>query len=551
MPAFAGPLSEARIREAGAHWYAELLRQAAAPGVAAAQRLVATGRVPDMHHITLRQSFPPGTVPADGHAEPRVAVDLPVLDYGQEAIDRHPDGSLKDAAFTLLLPAMAEGDEVIIEFRARHAPPPREAVALWPQYGADAVPAVTATALAGYAEPDETAAVAAELAPGEWRRIERNRYRDIVHPGDGGGLDPYYWYPGKTDNPVNDTNGLPFAYSSGAFLPARRKYVFTGGGHADWLGSEIGVFDYRTRRWHRTEDSARYVVGNTGVGEPMEEELFDPTAPVRAHPHGSRYHYPWPNIRGRHAPLSTHTYCGVEHAAERGRIYVYGAAGFPGGSAKPGGIWVIDDTDFRWRGAETIPTESNGYNSWTRYLGDGRLFCFTGQRGETRIFDVGSKRELSVGGEGGVRPTYGSASAAVFATGEGDGGRAFVTWAAGEEPRLVVAGDLDGGGAGAFSVVDGGVPLPKGVDRQASWLYLGDFLPGSRTIAVYQPGVGLYGLDTRTWRWTGPHDTGEGADGRPPEKRAWKGFGYLPDYDCFSVVHIGSVWICKRPPELA
>lgn len=550
MSVFAGAGGARRLRAAGAGWYADLLARAVADGVAGARRLTARAAVPDMHHVTLRQAFPAGVVPAGWHVEPRVAVDLPVLDWDQQTIATHPDGSLAEAAVTLLLPPLAPGDEIVVEFRPRQGPPPAEPTALWPEFARAARPPVTEEPILGYREPDLTAAVAAELAPGEWRRISLNRYRDIVRRPAEGGFDPYYWHAGKTDEPLNDTNRLPFAYSSGVFLPERRKYVFTGGGHGDWLGSEIGVFDYRTRRWHRTEDSARYVVGHTGAGAPVEPDLFDPTAPVQATPHGSRYHYPWPNIRGRHAPLSTHTYCGVAHMPDRGRLYVYGGAGFPGGSAKPGGIWVIDDRDFRWRGAETIATDSNGYNAWTQSLGDGRLFTYNGQDGVVRVFDVAETRPGRIAdGRSGVRATYTSPSSALIREAGADG-PAYLTWAAGKTPQLVICRRFDGPGGGTFERLDGATPLPPGVTTTASWLHLGEHLPGSTAIAAYQRGVGLFTLDSRTLRWAGPFDTAEGRDGRPPDRPAWKGFGYLPAYDCFSVVYEDGVWLCRRPPDM-
>ncbi|GAA0596734.1 hypothetical protein [Caenispirillum bisanense] len=544
------PLDPRQARRSGAGWYAGLLERSATQGVAGALARRATAAVPDLHHATLRPRFPAGAVPQGWHPEPRVASDLPVPAYTVEAVAHHPDGSLAEAAVTLLLPALTAGEEIVVEFHPRDRAAPQDPAPHWPQHDKAAQPAVTATPLVGYRRADLTAEAAADLPPGEWRRIDRNRHRDVVRPQDGG-FDPYYWFPGKTDNPVASTNGIPFAFSSGVLLPDRNLYVFTGGGHGDWLGSEVAVFDYRSQRWHRTEDSARYVVGNTGVGEDQEPDLLDPTAPVAARPHGKRYHYPWPNIWGRHAPLSTHTYAGLSYAPDRGRVYVFGSAGYPGGSAKPGGIWVIDTRDFRWLGAETIAHDGNGFDCYSEYLGDGRLLCYTGQNGQAFIVDVAKGTSAMAAGGKGLRATYGSPSAAVIADPGAAEGRAFLTWASGKSRQLVVARRVDAGGMGAFEPVDGGVPLPEGVDTAASWLALGDHFAGSRTLAVYQPNKGLYALDTATWRWRGPFDQPQtGPEKLPLNKRVWKGFGYLPDYDCFTVVRHDSVWICKRPPEL-
>lgn len=66
--------------------------------------------------------------------------------------------------------------------------------------------------------------------------------------------DSYYGHNGFTPPGVN---GLPWAYSSGVFLPDKNRYFYTGGGHADWLGSQVAYFDFPSLSWTMTDDSAQ------------------------------------------------------------------------------------------------------------------------------------------------------------------------------------------------------------------------------------------------------------------------------------------------------
>lgn len=134
---------------------------------------------------------------------------------------------------------------------------PRQAKALWPR-GARA----TGTDL--FAEQ------LALYSPGEWTpnlitAVGGTSYLDM--PGFIGPSNPdYFSYYAHGSTLPGGLNNLPWAYSSGVFLPDKNKYAYTGGGHADWLGSQIGSFDFPSLSWTQTDDSSQVdIVADLGA----------------------------------------------------------------------------------------------------------------------------------------------------------------------------------------------------------------------------------------------------------------------------------------------
>ncbi len=104
------------------------------------------------------------------------------------------------------------------------------------------------------------------------------------------------------------------AWSSFAWDPAQSRLVLYGGGHANYDGNEVYVFDGKTRHW-----SLAYF--------PSDVELLDAATSEYATVDGPL-----------HSPVSAHTYDNSEYLPKLGRFMTFG-----GGAAHRGGSYVVID----------------------------------------------------------------------------------------------------------------------------------------------------------------------------------------------------------------
>jgi len=259
---------------------------------------------------------------------------------------------------------------------------------------------------------DRMAQQLAKLAPGEWSPnliTAAGGTNFMSMPGFVGVSSPnynsYYGHAGFTPRGVN---GIPWAYGSGVFLPDRNKYLYTGGGHGDWLGSQIGSFDFPSLSWTQTDDSAQIdiiadpgapfwpvnngatplttLAGNVGVSDTtipvVDGSSFPANGPFAillgneyllvtnaggnsfavtargyagtmpaAHNAGDNCdvgYFPWPNKSGRRTPISSHMYGGMAYMKELGLVQVMGGSDHPSGNGQPGGAMCIDVATGRW-----------------------------------------------------------------------------------------------------------------------------------------------------------------------------------------------------------
>jgi hypothetical protein len=87
------------------------------------------------------------------------------------------------------------------------------------------------------------------LQPGQWYRVPNSRL-DAVYPNP--------WPPGNTGPPA-----VMNSWSSGAYDTKRDRLIVWGGGHWDYSGNEIYVFDVNLLRWQRLTNPT-YDVSGTG-----------------------------------------------------------------------------------------------------------------------------------------------------------------------------------------------------------------------------------------------------------------------------------------------
>lgn len=393
----------------------------------------------------------------------------------------------------------------------------------------------------GGLEDSSTPAWRTALTPGVWSaNLLSNTYTAIIERNQAAGdFGAYYKQPGSSTTPtVASTN--PWAYSSGVYLPSRHKYLFSGGGHNDWLGSEVGMIDFATMAltWARTDESAKLAYNSE-----------DPTVPFQST--DDMLWRAWRNPSGRFAPIASHMYGGMVHLPTLDKIHTFGAAAYNGGNGNPGGATFIDPATGHWdeSGAHAmtsavncqslvIPTVQVVNSSLVptgATITDAVLRVQVGNSPEYRLIDPVNKTHT---------PHTAYYAYAHQSTCAGcivpdhlhSGHKAFVTDHG--TTTFFYAGYADLVRNDGVAVANGQAysygntkPAALGNGAACTWIYMGDHNPGSTKIAVWKDGVGLYALDAVTWEWSSLLVAAPVA--ASSDQCSWRRFFYMPDYQCF------------------
>jgi len=160
------------------------------------------------------------------------------------------------------------------------------------------------------------------LQPGHWLEIPNTKLEDVK------------------PNPVPDGNffgGITRAWSGGAFDTKRDRLIIWGGGHADYAGNEIYVFDFGTLKWIRVTDPSAF---------PPDDPRN--TADSNQHPDGR--------------PIARHTYEYLEYIPEPvDRFYCGGGAGiWRSGQFTEQSTWLCDFDKKEWSENSACPEEGLG-----------------------------------------------------------------------------------------------------------------------------------------------------------------------------------------------
>ena len=361
--------------------------------------------------------------------------------------------------------------------------------------------------------------------------IERNQSQ--------GDFGTYYQQPGSSTVPgVDSTN--PWAYSSGVYVPTHREYAFTGGGHNDWLGSEVGEFNLDTLTWVRTDESAKLAYNSADPSVPFQT---DDNMLWRA----------WRNPSGRFAPIASHTYGGLTYLPSLDKIHVFGSAAYRGGIGNPGGATFIDATTGHWDETGAMAMESavncqshtipvvHVVNSSMVPTGatitDGIFRVQIGNAAQYWMIDPVGKTKVPHTQYWGT--THISTCAGCIVPDHLHPGRlAFVTDQGNSTFFYAGYADYvrnDGGymGNGESFSYGNTKPAAIGTGHASTWIYMGDHIPGSTKIAVYKDGVGLYALDTVTWEWSALLVAAPVA--ASTDACLWNRFFYASDLECFGL----------------
>ena len=364
-----------------------------------------------------------------------------------------------------------------------------------------------------------------------------NIYKAIIERnGTDADFGTYYQQPGSSTVPaVSSIN--PWAYSSGLYIPQHRKYLFTGGGHDDWLGSEVGVFDMTTLTWTRTDESAK-----------LAYNAADPSVPFQT---TDEVWKAWRNPSGRFAPMASHMYGGMTYLPSLDKVHVCGSAAYRGGNGNPGGATFIDVTTGHWdeTGAMAMDSAVNCLsltvpvvhvvNSSLVPTGatitDGIFRVQVGNNAQYWMIDPVGKTKVPHTNYYSVSHS-GSCAGCLVPDHLNPGRLAFVTdrdastfFYAGRADYVRNDGGYVGNGL-AFSYGNT-KPAAIGSGVACTWIYMGDYFPGSTKIAVYKDGVGLYALDAVTWEWSALLVAAPVA--AIGDQCVWRRFFYAHEYECF------------------
>ncbi len=92
-----------------------------------------------------------------------------------------------------------------------------------------------------------------ELTPGEWYEIPNSQLEQVQ--------------PNPLPPNASGFDAVMDAWSGGAYDTKRERFIIWGGGHGDYSGNEIYVFDIETLKWERLTEPSEDVGGDERSGE--------------------------------------------------------------------------------------------------------------------------------------------------------------------------------------------------------------------------------------------------------------------------------------------
>ena len=152
----------------------------------------------------------------------------------------------------------------------------------------------------------------AALLPGHWLELTGNAAGTIANTYLARVYPPRQGHPGWGSN---GARSVMSAWSGGAYDTKRDRLVVLGGGHSDYGGNEVYVFDLKSQEWRRLTDPSRM---------------------------DSRYQ----TLDG--TPTSRHTYDGLEYLPRLDRLLLYGGSEFGDGAAIDTAVWLFDFDRLEW-----------------------------------------------------------------------------------------------------------------------------------------------------------------------------------------------------------
>ena len=325
-------------------------------------------------------------------------------------------------------------------------------------------------------------------------------------------LQPGYWYEVPNSNlstelpsplPPNSSGpgSIMNAWNGGAYDTKRDRLIVWGGGHADYGGNEIYVFDINTLKWTRIWGPSANIppIGSTTT---------------EAYPDGS--------------PAARHTYEALEYIPSLDGFFTAGGSLYSSGGAS-NGVWVFDFNTLTWTRKTDIPTGQafygivSGYNPTT----GGVLW-----QGQYKFFeyDPTKDKHTAVGNEpsggwwnGNMTGAYDKDKNMFVAVGQG----AVRVWNL--TTKTYTNSQITTGGNAVVNALAPGFEYDPVLKKFVGWA-------GDGTGSVL---ADVYSLDTSTWQWS--LHSPAGGNTVIPTARAQNGtfgrFRYIPSKNAYVVVN--------------
>lgn len=164
------------------------------------------------------------------------------------------------------------------------------------------------------------------IPPGTWYELPDTRM-DAV-------------FPSREGHPawgVEGPSAIVSAWGGAAFDIKRNALVVTGGGHTAYGGNEVYEFRLEDLRWHRVTEPSSY------ESNPAYAEDAHPGNYVRTHDG---------------APISSHTYDGLQYLPGLGRVFFFGGSQWRAGNNYDWHAYLLDPVTQTWVRKAEAPTYS-------------------------------------------------------------------------------------------------------------------------------------------------------------------------------------------------
>jgi hypothetical protein len=321
-----------------------------------------------------------------------------------------------------------------------------------------------------------------DLPVGHWYKVPDSKLRAVV--------------PSPRPAGLTGPESIMIAWSGGAFDTVRDRLIVWGGGHGDYAGNELYVFDLNNLEWSR---------------------LTDPSAPSGGSDSSGVY--------GDGRPRSTHTYNCLSFASKTGKFYYMGlGATWPNGnhSHRAG---AFDFGSNEWQSLAEKPKIGLNRSNVTAYDSQaGLIWVHAGDERQMMSYDPVADSWRTYGSWPQWPPLALYATAAIspqdrqmVAVGNGQ----FLVWDL-QDPTSVEMPDVQGGAA----IVNG--QAPGFVFDNAIGKYVG-----------WKGGVNVYTLDPNTLAWAtiAPAETNAVVPTNPPGQGTYGRFQYSPSRNVFVAVN--------------
>lgn len=185
-----------------------------------------------------------------------------------------------------------------------------------------------------------------DLAPGNWYKVPHSELVQVA--------------PKPAPPGIVGPKAVVSAWSGGAFDTKRHRMIIWGGGHADYSGNEVYVFDVNTLKWQRLTEPSRNVGGDIKTG---------------LYPDGR--------------PRSAHSYNSLQYLPNIDRLAVFGLSATyrkSGGSDK---LFTFNFNTLKWHHNRAhMPPGTGGYDAITAYdPGTGKVWVHGSRRGRLYAYD--------------------------------------------------------------------------------------------------------------------------------------------------------------------